>query len=161
MYRDHTDPWDQPRENDLTDKVILLNAIRRISEREPMRVVDFGCGLGCFFAQISALGIPVLALDISEEAIVRALELNPGPNYSVGDLLAYDLFKSFQPTMFVMAETTWYVLEKIRTFRAHLLSTYPDAYLFHALNFLPSGLQKYGREYFFDSDGMRTYFGLH
>lgn len=72
MYRDHTDPWDQSREHDRTDKVILLNVIRRISEREPMRVVDIGCGLGYFSGQFSALGIPVLALDVSEEAIVRA-----------------------------------------------------------------------------------------
>jgi len=129
MYRDHTDPWDQSRENDRTDKVILLNVIRRISEREPMRVVDIGCGLGYFSARISALGIPVLALDVSEAAISRARELNPGPLYAVGDLLADDLFKPFQPTMFVMAETTWYVLEKIRTFRRTLLSEYPGASL--------------------------------
>jgi SAM-dependent methyltransferase len=161
MYRDYADPWNQSREKDRTDKAILLSILRRISKREPMRVVDIGCGLGYFSAQISALGIPVLALDVSQEAIIRARELNPGPSYFIGDLLAQDLFKSFQPTIFVMAETTWYVLEKIMTFMAHLRSAYPEAYFLHALNFLPSGLQKYGREYFTDPDSMRTYFGLH
>lgn len=161
MYQDHEDPWRQSTTVYTAEKLHLLAAIKRLSITQEVRIIDIGCGLGAFTAEMFSLGLPTVGIDLSPTAISKASNINPGPKYVVGDLKSYELFESFRPTLFVMVETAWYVLDQLRSFRDYLLSAHPNAHLLMALNFLPPSIQEYGRDYFTTPTEMRDYLGLH
>lgn len=82
----------------------------------------------------------------------------PDCRFAAGDILDFDLYDSFKPDIFIMAEVTWYVLEKLNVFTAYLKSEFKDAYLIHLLTTYPEGGQKYGVDYFTDHAGILKYF---
>lgn len=161
MYQDHEDPWHQSAPVYTPEKLHLLATIKRLSIKQEVRIIDIGCGLGAFTVEMFSLGLPTLGIDLSPTAISKASNINPGPKYAVGDLKSYELFESFRPTLFVMVETAWYVLDQLRSFRDYLLSAHPNAHLLLSLNFLPTSVQEYGRDYFTTPAEMRDYFELH
>lgn len=153
MYRDHADPWGQER--DSTDRAIALNLLERVGAK---RVLELGSGLGVFTDEIRRAGFDVLGVDVSQTAVDRARASWPECRFVAGDVLDRWVYDDFRPDVIVMAQVTWYVLDKLDEF----LSMYRglDAYLLHMLVTYPAGVQKYGREKFVDAEGIRRYFGL-
>jgi 2-polyprenyl-3-methyl-5-hydroxy-6-metoxy-1,4-benzoquinol methylase len=68
----------------LKDKVLknMLNAFKKNNVKS---VCDIGCGYGYITSFLNKQGIKADGVDLSVTRIKRANELNPGPNYQVGD----------------------------------------------------------------------------
>lgn len=158
MYQDHADPWEQStREEFASEKAVALNLIRKVGAR---RVMELGCGYGHYTAKIRALGVEVLGVDVSPTAIARARAMHPASQFLTGDILDFDLYRSFKPDLIVMAEITWYVLDKLDAFLSFFREELPEVHLIHLLNTYPAGEQQYGKEKFTNLAEIMAYFRL-
>lgn len=157
MYQDHEDPWEQTtREEWASEKAVALNLIKKLGA---LKVIEIGCGLGHYTMQIADLGVDVLGIDISETAIRKAKSNYPDCSFAVGDILDFDIYRKHKPDVIVMAEITWYVLEKLDVFLQFLRAEFPEAYLIHLLTTYPEGVQKYGTDRFTTLQEIMSYFG--
>lgn len=160
MYRDHADPWHQSsREAFSTEKAAALNLLQRLRAR---RVIEVGCGLGYFTKRIAETGCEVLGLDVAATAVAKARELHGSPtsHFLQADILDVAPYRDFQPDAVIMAEVTWYVLDKLPAYLRLLREELPGRHLIHLLNTYPPGQQQYGREYFTDLAGIMRYFAF-
>jgi len=122
MYQDFEDPWEQTtREKHAFEKMVTLEIIRREGYN---RVVELGCGLGDFTARIGDVTGTVLGVDVSETAIQKARIRHPRLSFTSADILNFDVYRQFRPDCFVLAEITWYVLEKLDKFKSFLHSEF-------------------------------------
>lgn len=162
MYQDHDDPWLQSQEGQFQpDKALALNAVRRLGANKPdLKVLEIGSGLGGFSAMIGELGYTTYGLEVAETAVAKATQNHPTPTFICGDILDRNIYEEIGPDVLVMSEITWYVLEKIIEFRDIVRDVLPDAHLIHILTMYPENVQRYGRSFFTDFDGLKTYFDM-
>ncbi len=102
----------------------------------------------------------VLGVDISPTAVAKAESLHPACSFQTGDILDFDIYRQFKPDLIVMAEITWYVLDKLDAFLEFLRAEMPDVHLIHLLNTYPPGVQQYGKDKFTNLPEIMAYFGL-
>ena len=160
MYQDFNDPWEQTtKEKSALEKKIALEII---CEKGFKRVVEFGCGLGDYTAQLNHAAGSALGIDISETAIEKANARQPDTEFVVGDILDFDLLRNYQSDCIVFAEITWYVLEKLNIFKEHISSELggQGVGFIHLLMTYPPDEQKYGKEYFSDLNGIMKYWDI-
>ena len=157
MYQDFDDPWEQTtREEWASEKVVALNLIKKINAK---RVIELGCGLGHYTNKIKNLGVDILGVDVSKTAIDKAKYSYPDCNFVVGDILDFSMYREYQPEIIVIAEITWYVLDKLDEFIVFLKSHLPNTYLIHLLTTYPEGVQQYGKDKFTNLQQIMSYFG--
>lgn len=157
MYRDFDDPWEQTtREEWASEKAAALNLIQRLKAK---KVIELGCGLGHYTKKIENLGVETMGIDVSRTAIEKAKSYYPACSFVVGDILDFSIYRDFRPDVIVMAEITWYVLDKLDRFIEFLKTEMPNAYLIHLLTTYPDGVQQYGRDKFTNLQQIMTYFG--
>jgi SAM-dependent methyltransferase len=163
MYRDHEYPFDQlRREKWGSEKAVALNLLRRLGAGYGVRrVVEAGCGLGMFTDVIATAGFQVTGIDISETAIAKARVTYVAADFLAADIGNFDLLRRLRPDVLVMAEISWYVLERLDKFIEFMRAELPTCYIIHLLATYPPGVQQYGGEYFTDLDGIIRYFGMH
>lgn len=114
LYQNCEEPWNQiSGEMFRTDKAVILNLITKYNRKN---IVEIGCGLGSFTKRIFDLGVNVTGVDISTTAIKKAKEKYPDINFLVGDILDFYIYEKINPDCIVMAEITWYVLDKLDIF---------------------------------------------
>lgn len=157
MYRDYDDPWHQSLETQTTDKAVALHLIRRHGAR---RIMELGCGLGGFTSMLASTGRDVLGMDISETAVCKACQAHPGCKFVAGDVLDFDVYRSFAPDLIVFPEITWYILNKLDELLGFLKTELPRAMVLHLLTTYPPGTQSYGTDKFTDLQGIMAYFGM-
>jgi len=157
MYQDFDDPWESTRELWASEKVLALNFIKKLNAK---KVIDLGCGLGHYTNQIHNLGIDVMGVDISKTAIEKAKKKYMDVKFLVGDILDYSIYKNYQPDIIILAEITWYILEKLDDFIEFLTSELPSTYLIHLLSVYPDSVQKYGKEKFSNLNEILSYFEM-
>lgn len=158
MYQDYKEPWFQgEREKWASDKTIAINLIKKLAAS---RVIELGCGLGYFTNKIRETGVEVLGIDISQTAIDKAKKTYPNCRFQVANILQYDIYYDFKPDVLVMAEITWYILDKLDDFLSFIKKELPETYLIHLLITYPLGVQKYGTEKFTNLQEIMTYFGM-
>jgi SAM-dependent methyltransferase len=157
MYRDFSDPWEQTtREKWASEKALALHLIQKLKAG---KVLELGCGLGHYTKKIADLGVETMGIDVSKTAIEKARSNCPDCNFVVGDILDFAIYRDFKPDIIVMAEITWYVLDKLDNFIEFLKTEMPNIYLIHLLTTYPDGVQKYGREKFTNLQQIMVYFG--
>ena len=105
------------------------------------------------------LGVNTLGLDISETAILKAKQNYPTCNFVVGDILDFEIYQEHKPDIIVMAEITWYILEKLDCFLEFLRTEFSEVYLIHLLTTYPPDVQKYGNDRFTNLNEIMSYFG--
>jgi len=158
MYQDFDDPWEQTtREEWASEKAVALNLISKINAK---KVIELGCGLGHYTNKIHKLGIDVLGVDVSRTAIEKAKFVYPDCNFTVADILDFSIYKEYQPDIILMAEITWYVLDKLDDFIAFLRFDLANTYLIHLLTTYPEGVQQYGRDKFTNLREIMSYFKM-
>lgn len=158
MYRDYNDPWEQTiREASRSEKIIAINLLKRFGLR---RVIELGCGLGGFTEMIRSAGIDILGVDISSTAISKAKKMHVNCNFKVGDILDFSLYREYKPDAIIMAEITWYVLDKLDSFVNFLRTEMPKIYLIHLLATYSAGVQKYGVDKFTNLEEIMSYFNM-
>ncbi|MCX7177007.1 MAG: class I SAM-dependent methyltransferase [Proteobacteria bacterium] len=162
MYRDHEFPFDQlRREKWGSEKAVALNLLRRLGARNGVRrVVEVGCGLGMFTDAIASSGFMATGIDISETAIARARQLYTAADFVAADVLDFDQLRRLQPETLVMAEISWYILDRLDELIAFMRTELPECFIIHLLAVYPPGVQEYGRGYFTDLDGILRYFKM-
>ncbi|KPA19299.1 nodulation protein S NodS [Candidatus Magnetomorum sp. HK-1] len=158
MYQDFEDPWEQTTRMEwASEKAVALNLIKKLKSR---KVIELGCGLGHYTSKIQKLGVNVLGVDISQTAINKAKLNYNDCDFIVGDILDFSIYKEYKPDIIVMAEITWYVLDKLDTFIEFLSSELPNTYLIHLLVTYPDGVQQYGKDKFTNLQEIMSYFGM-
>ena len=101
MYQDHENPWRQQQENDKLDKkIIMLLCEGLMKNKGCSKLVDLGCGQGCFTHTLYSLGYEVLGIDISETAIKKAKVNFPNIVFKQGELFDSEIV-SFKPDVIV------------------------------------------------------------
>jgi SAM-dependent methyltransferase len=166
MYQCFEDPWLQSIEDNILDsrRVIAKNWIKRISNKHQVRCCEIGCGYGFITSNLSQEGIDCIGTDISPTAIERAKNLHPECKFKVADFNDFDFYTEKKINVFLMAEITWYVLPKLKSFLEGIKrikkETNEPVYLIHLLTTYADGVQKYGSDYFTDLDGILNYFSL-
>jgi SAM-dependent methyltransferase len=157
MYQDYDDPWHQSEEINSTDKCLAIHLMKKYNV---MRAVEIGCGLGNFTAKIKEAGIDVLGLDISPTAISYAKQKHPNCNFMTGDISDIDRYAEYNPDILIMAEITWYILEKLDNFLRLIKIKIPNILLLHLLTIYPEEKQKYGKNYFKSLPEIMEYFNM-
>ena len=163
MYQDHDDPWEQTiREKFSSEKAIALNWCEKLNDScaDPLKVIELGCGLGLFTNKLAKHGFNVLGTDVSETAIQKAQNKHVSCQFKTADILDFHIYDEFRPDVFVMAEITWYVLEKLDSFLNYLRSEFKGCYLIHLLTTYPEGVQQYGKNYFGNLKEIMSYYKL-
>lgn len=158
MYQDYEDPWFQTvKEQWASDKAIAINLMRKLKVK---KVMELGCGLGYFTHEIAKTGVEVLGIDISQTAIRKARSTFPQCNFLVSDILNYSVYRSFKPDLIIMAEITWYILDKLDSLLSFLRLEFPDSYIIHLCVVHPPDVQKYGNDKFTTLQEMMVYFDM-
>jgi len=159
MYQDFNDPWHQTeKEKWASDKSIAVNLIKDLNVE---KVMELGCGMGSFSNEIARTGVKVLGIDISETAIEKAKKRFPNCRFCVGDILDLFIYRDYQPDLIIMAEITWYILDKLDELLLLLKTEFPNVYLIHLLATYPKDIQKYGTDRFTNLAEIMEYFDMH
>lgn len=146
MYVDFDDPWEQStREQFAIEKQVTLETVKQQGFK---RVLEYGCGLGHFSGKLSNISEAVLGVDISNTAISKARMRYPNVSFKQADILDWQVIKEFQPDCIILAEISWYVLEKLPVFRRYIRDNLQGCGFIHLLNTYAQGKQAYGNDYF-------------
>ena len=123
LYRDFYDPWLQSREDHVRDtrRQIALNWCARIHESSPpetraTRVLELGCGFGHLTSALTARSFAAIGVDVAAEAVRRARKYHPESIFLQRSISDEGLLYDLDPDIVVMAEVTWYVLDKLSAF---------------------------------------------
>lgn len=142
VYSMSNDPWQQ--------SLMLCNEKKQIVKflaeyaNKFLRckiLVDVGCGLGCFcnFLKNHTFYKKIIGIDNASSAIAKAknsfgnLE---GVSFEVIDIIQREsAFKlnSLNPSVLLMADTTWCIIEKLPDFKRFLRENMRGKYLIHVL----------------------------
>jgi SAM-dependent methyltransferase len=86
--------------------------MRLLCDRRYNRVLEIGCGSGCFSRLLIASADEVIALDVSSLAIARARSLSSrlkGIDFRVANIMEYDPMAKGPWDLIVMSETIYYL----------------------------------------------------
>ncbi|MEK6731619.1 MAG: class I SAM-dependent methyltransferase [Pseudomonadota bacterium] len=162
MYQHYEYPWEQnTREKWTSTKALALNYCKKLQQEEgKSKIIEIGCGLGIFSNKLFEQGGNVLGIDISNTAILKAKKKYPNCQFKTADILDFSVYQQFSPDIIVMAEVTWYVLDKLPSFIRYIKSHYPYVVFIHLLCIYPDEVQKYGTNYFTDLETIMQYFDM-
>ena len=157
MYKDYSDPWGHISNDDDTHKHVCLHWIKKLKAK---RIIEVGSGLGVFSNRLNQIGCDVLGIEISKTAVAKASKKYPACKFLVGDILDFPIYETFKPDAVILAEVSWYVLDKLKCFLDHMRENFGDVFIVNLLCMYPSKLQKYGRDYFTELPELLDFFGM-
>jgi SAM-dependent methyltransferase len=167
LYKNFEDPWHQSRTDQLHDsrRSLAINWCNNLRGKYgSMRVIELGCGFGHLTQILHEQNFSAIGTDISNIAIEKARELNPGATFIQCALNEFDKLKLFDADIYLMAEITWYILDDLDLFIKNLRAAKKERnkpiFLIHLLTTYPPGIQKYGADKFTTLDEILKYFDL-
>jgi SAM-dependent methyltransferase len=170
LYETFEDPWHQSRVDHplVTRRSIALAQCIHLRAMDPTgqvnRVVEIGCGFGHLTDSLRQQGFSAVGTDVSATAVTKAREKNPSSVFMCASIDSPSYLSILDPDIVIMAEVTWYVLDQLPLFleriREYAQNRKRPTYLIHLLSTYPTGVQKYGKEYFTDLDGILNFFKL-
>ena len=170
LYRDFEDPWEQTSVFDSGDsrRSLALNYCEKVSsefeDRGSVKILEIGCGFGHLTEGLRVAGFSSVGVDISSEAIKKACAKHPESVFFEREISDVLLLEEFEPDIIIMSEVTWYVLNNLHGFMGRLAefadSRARPTWVIHLLSMYPPDIQKYGREFFTDLNGVLEYFNL-
>jgi SAM-dependent methyltransferase len=170
LYRDIEDPWEQTSVFDSSDsrRLLSINYCERLflegEHRRSAKVLEIGCGFGHLTEYLRVAGFNSTGVDISSVAIEKAIEKHPEASFFVRNISEVRLLEEIDPDVIILSEVTWYVLDSLDGFLSRLTQFAANrsrpTYVIHLLNTYPPGVQKYGRDFFTDENGILNYFNL-
>jgi SAM-dependent methyltransferase len=105
-----SDPW-QLDSSEL-DQRRYARQLELLAGRRYERALEIGCAAGAFTRKLAPLCDELVAIDISEHAIGRALEASDGTggaSYRVANVMEFDFEREGSWDLVVLAETSYYV----------------------------------------------------
>jgi SAM-dependent methyltransferase len=167
MYENFDDPWHQSAQDHIFDsrRQIAINYCNRIrSKYGVLKVVELGCGFGHLTESLRKNGFDALGTDISKTAIKKASNLYPESRFKQLSFNDFDNFFSLKPSILIMAEITWYILDDLDQFLVRLneyaKQSQEPVFLIHLLATYEPGVQKYGADKFTNLEEIIKYFNL-
>lgn len=147
-------PWHQDEQENWIDVRLTVEMLRGTAVID--RVVDYGCGLGCYLdILVRQLGAREgRGFDISETAVQKASQTYPQYEFQQEDLTLADTDKgpgipeeAEMTTLHVIRGTLWYVFPKIEIIVANLVSRLnPEDMLVVVQNFPPLASNFVGKD---------------
>jgi trans-aconitate methyltransferase len=125
LYTNEDDPWHQTSSEWRFDsrRVLALNWCERLREKfGANKVVELGCGFGYLTEDLRKKGFNSLGIDISSAAILKAKTLHPDSSYINSDVSNFSLLSSFDADIYILADITWYILDKLEEFIKNIKS---------------------------------------
>lgn len=124
LYEKFDDPWDQSRLDQVQDtrrSIALTPCLYLRSSNPPdqvSRVVEIGCGFGHLTDYLRHQGFSAVGVDVSKTAVAKAREKNPSSVFINASIDSPSLLETLDPDVVIMAEVTWYVLDKLSDSRS-------------------------------------------
>jgi SAM-dependent methyltransferase len=167
MYENFDDPWHQSAQDHIFDsrRQIAINYCNRLRAKYgASKVVDLGCGFGHLTESLRKNGFDALGTDISKTAIKKASNLYPESRFKQLSFNDFDNLFSLKPSILIMAEITWYILDDLDQFLVRLneyaKQSQEPVFLIHLLATYEPGVQKYGADKFTNLEEIIKYFNL-
>ena len=167
LYLNHPDPWrqDQIANRESTVKFITTLWCNRLKTlHDARKTMELGCGFGYLTESLRLDGFDSTGMDTSSTAIAKAKLLNPKSNFIEGSISDFDLIKSADPDIVIMAEVTWYILDELdallANFKQMSRARQRSLYVIHLLTTYAPGVQEYGTEKFTNLSEILEYFDL-
>lgn len=131
IYDDfYSDVYDYLVFNNLKDDYEIGYIINSTSPSSTSKILDVGCGTGHHVASLSAKGLDVVGIDISESMIKKAKENFPDYKFNISDALNNN---AFEPNTFThilcMYFTIYYMQDKTQFFHNCFNWLMPGGYL--------------------------------
>lgn len=104
------DPWDF--EHSEFERAKYARQLALVEDRRYGRVLEIGCGAGCFSARLARLADHVVALDVAPSAIARARASARGTgvvDFRVANVMDYDVRAEGPWDLVVLSETIYYL----------------------------------------------------
>jgi SAM-dependent methyltransferase len=167
MYENFDDPWHQSAQDHIFDsrRQIAINYCNRLRSKYGVsKVVELGCGFGHLTESLRKNGFDALGTDISKTAIKKASNLYPESRFKQLSFNDFDNLFSLKPSILIMAEITWYILDDLDQFLVRLneyaKQSQEPVFLIHLLATYEPGVQKYGADKFTNLEEIIKYFNL-
>ena len=167
MYENFDDPWHQSAQDHIFDsrRQIAINYCNRLRAKYgASKVVELGCGFGHLTESLRKNGFDALGTDISKTAIKKASNLYPESRFKQLSFNDFDNLFSLKPSILIMAEITWYILDDLDQFLVRLneyaKKSQEPVFLIHLLATYEPGVQKYGADKFTNLEEIIKYFNL-
>jgi SAM-dependent methyltransferase len=167
MYENFDDPWHQSAQDHIFDsrRQIAINYCNRLRAKYgASKVVELGCGFGHLTESLRKNGFDALGTDISKTAIKKASNLYPESRFKQLSFNDFDNLFSLKPSILIMAEITWYILDDLDQFLVRLneyaKQSQEPVFLIHLLATYEPGVQKYGADKFTNLEEIIKYFNL-
>jgi SAM-dependent methyltransferase len=167
MYENFDDPWHQSAQDHIFDsrRQIAINYCNRLRAKYgASKVVELGCGFGHLTESLRKNGFDALGTDISKTAIQKASNLYPESRFKQLSFNDFDNLFSLKPSILIMAEITWYILDDLDQFLVRLneyaKQSQEPVFLIHLLATYEPGVQKYGADKFTNLEEIIKYFNL-
>ena len=165
MYQKFSDPWNLLKINKQGFNLnyhIIYNYCEQVRKSKKLVTLEIGCGFPQISHQLYLKKFKVYGTDISETVIKKSKKKYPKlkNNLFVSNFLNFSLYEKIKPDIIILSDITWYVLPELKQFVRWFKNLKSKTYIIHSLAVYGKNKQKYGKEYFYDLDGIKSYFKL-
>ena len=165
MYQKFSDPWNLLKYNKLDNNLnykIIYNYCNQLKQKKKLTVLEIGCGYPQILNQLYKNGFKVYGTDISETVIRKSKKKYPKlkNNLFVSNFLNFSLYEKLHPDIIILSDITWYILPELKQFIKWFRGLKKEVYLIHSLAVYGKNNQKYGKEYFYDLESIKSFFKL-
>ena len=137
---------------------IRLNFCERIRFLKT-KTLEIGCGYPQISYELYKKKFTVYGSDISKTVIEKSKKKYPElkNNLYVSNFLNFSLYQKIKPDIIILSDISWYVLPELKKFIEWYKNLKKKTYLIHSLAVYKKN-QKYGKEYFYDLNTIKSYF---
>mgnify|MGYP001369433420 CR=1 FL=1 len=167
MYQKFSDPWNLLKKNKLVggsnlNYKIIYNYCNQLKQKKKLTTLEIGCGFPQISNQLLKDGFKVYGTDISETVIRKSKKKYPKLKniLFVSNFLNFSLYEKLNPDIIILSDITWYILPELKHFIKWYKGLKKEVYLIHSLAVYGKNKQKYGKEYFYDLNSIKSFFKL-
>ena len=167
MYQKFSDPWNLLKKNKLDggcslNYKIIYYYCNKLKQKKKLTTLEIGCGFAQISNELFKNGFKVYGTDISETAIRKSKKKYPKLKNTlfVSNFLNLSLYEKLNPDIIILSDITWYILPELKKFIKWYKGLKKEVYLIHSLAVYGKNKQKYGKEYFYDLNSIKSFFKL-
>jgi len=167
MYQKFSDPWNLLKKNKLDrggnlNYKIIYDYCNKLKQKKKLITLEIGCGFPQISNELFKNGFKVYGTDISETVIRKSKKKYPKLKNTlfVSNFLNFSLYEKLNPDIIILSDITWYILPELKKFIKWYKGLKKEVYLIHSLAVYGKNKQKYGKEYFYDLNSIKSFFKL-
>ena len=167
MYQKFSDPWNLLKKSKLDggcslNYKIIYDYCNKLKQKKKLTTLEIGCGFPQISNELFKNGFKVYGTDISETVIRKSKKKYPKLKNTlfVSNFLNFSLYEKLNPDIIILSDITWYILPELKKFIKWYKGLKKEVYLIHSLAVYGKIKQKYGKEYFYDLNSIKSFFKL-